>query len=937
MTQMSPQSNIHDVSAMMPPPPRSASGDTGRGRATETTKALNRKPPSTRTRLMRVLLPFIFFVALVLFGLFAQYENTQLDTQVRHSQTSEADLLQEIVENWVDTNTDDIANLGANPEIRFFGAQSLTSVSGTVLGDAQQAMLARFTALMELNPCSYLGVRYITYTGTEWSAVTDPECDGLAVTRGIRLSAFSGDAEVRNALNSRIGSVIIGRPEVSPLEPDVPGETNADAGTSARQHLFARFTTPVAVQSDVTNIAGVVQVEVSLDNLLESLRSEVAERTEFEVNRQVTLTDSNLRLLMNTGDETFNAVRNLLQSFPTQLRAVAPQADGLLTEDGAETTHYAVERGDFFVTTLPLYTPDNTNDPYLQLAIVDNADLVSGIGLARTVTAFAVLMAAAALISFVVYRMIGRAFKPLELVGETARQVLSGERAAAGPLVQPPTTTDGQPLNDMAALIAGFGTLQSQVTLLQNELDQGLNRYIRNLDIAARIGRETATLYDTDVLLNRAIDLISREYGFYHAQVFLIDDIGKNAVLVYSYGEAGKELLRRRHKLPVGGDSIIGRVTATGKPTIVNDTQASGTTHKFNPLLPNTRAEMALPLQVGEQIIGALDMQSQTPGVFREDDLYAFQLLADQIAVALQNARLLVDSRERLGQIDQLNRQLTRMAWEDSAARDNVQEVYQYDLMRVEKQQQPISPTGSPSVSQDEHAPYAVAEQDESLEEVVSEKALRMPITVRGQIIGAIDVQADEDRAFTTGDEAIMRAVADRVSIALENRRLFEETQLNLAETSTLYQLSRYLNEASNLDEIIQALIISVVPDGSGGFIAVFDEYMPMVGPNWSEIIAEWGVDEVGIPQEGNLRGIEFQLRDYPTLREMDSSSVLTLSNIADADPTLRDLLGSVDAQSLILIPFSVRGLYQGIICIYFNRERQFLEREKRLYASTLR
>src|SRR5690606_7527680 len=130
------------------------------------------------------------------------------------------------------------------------------------------------------------------------------------------------------------------------------------------------------------------------------------------------------------------------------------------------------------------------------------------------------------------------------------------------------------------------------------------------------------------------INLICNTFGLYHAQVFLIDDARMNAVLVYSRGDIGQKLLERQHKLPVGSKSIIGRVTSSGQPVIVNDTLAETVreVHSFNPILADTRSEMALPLQIGKIIIGALHLQSTEANTFRNEDLQTYQLLADQIA-----------------------------------------------------------------------------------------------------------------------------------------------------------------------------------------------------------------------------------------------------------------------------------------------------------------
>src|SRR5690606_8603553 len=130
--------------------------------------------------------------------------------------------------------------------------------------------------------------------------------------------------------------------------------------------------------------------------------------------------------------------------------------------------------------------------------------------------------------------------------------------------------------SEVGQLIDAFEQMSQRVQALTAELETQVGRYSRNLEIAARLGRETATLYDMDALLNRAITLIVEEFGYYHAQVFLVDDAGQNAVLFYSYGEIGQKLLEQAHKIPVGSNSVIGTVTANAQPVVVNDTEEEG-------------------------------------------------------------------------------------------------------------------------------------------------------------------------------------------------------------------------------------------------------------------------------------------------------------------------------------------------------------------------
>jgi signal transduction histidine kinase/CheY-like chemotaxis protein len=158
------------------------------------------------------------------------------------------------------------------------------------------------------------------------------------------------------------------------------------------------------------------------------------------------------------------------------------------------------------------------------------------------------------------------------------------------------------------------------------------------LSATAEIGRLVTSTLDMTTLFSRTVNLVRDRFGFYHAGIFVTEETGFKAILQAATGEAGAEMMRQKHSLQVGSKSIVGEVTESGQPVVVNDTAASAV-HKFNPLLPETRAETAIPLRVGTRIIGALDIQSTSPNAFSEDDIAVLQTLTDQIAIAIDNAR----------------------------------------------------------------------------------------------------------------------------------------------------------------------------------------------------------------------------------------------------------------------------------------------------------
>jgi signal transduction histidine kinase/CheY-like chemotaxis protein len=179
---------------------------------------------------------------------------------------------------------------------------------------------------------------------------------------------------------------------------------------------------------------------------------------------------------------------------------------------------------------------------------------------------------------------------------------------------------------------------QAAVAIQNIRLLDESRRRASQLQMAAEIARDTSSTLALDILLGRAVNLIGSRFGYYHASIFLIDDSGEYAVVRESTGIAGEEMKRNGHKLRVGSKSVIGRVTSTGEALILNDVEKDSSHHP-NPLLPNTRAELGIPMKIGERIIGALDVQSVEIDAFSNDDVAVLQVLADQVAVAVDNAR----------------------------------------------------------------------------------------------------------------------------------------------------------------------------------------------------------------------------------------------------------------------------------------------------------
>ena len=193
------------------------------------------------------------------------------------------------------------------------------------------------------------------------------------------------------------------------------------------------------------------------------------------------------------------------------------------------------------------------------------------------------------------------------------------------------------PILDENGNILGFLAVHHDITNLK-QAEEALKRRNAYLAATADIGQLVTSTLDLPTLFMRAVNLVGERFGFYSAGIFIIEETGFNAVLQASTGVMGKEFQDHPLSLAVGSKSAIGEATATGRPVLINDTTKSEI-FLYNPQLPDTRSEAVIPLRIGSRVIGVLDLQSAEPNSFSEDDLAVFQTLADQVAIAIDNAR----------------------------------------------------------------------------------------------------------------------------------------------------------------------------------------------------------------------------------------------------------------------------------------------------------
>ena len=285
----------------------------------------------------------------------------------------------------------------------------------------------------------------------------------------------------------------------------------------------------------------------------------------------------------------------------------------------------------------------------------------------------------------------------------------------------------------------------------QADLERRVAKATQTLRLAARVGQNISLLSDPETVLTQSAELIREHFDLYYTQIYLIDSTGRSLVLRAGTGETGKKLLDRGHRLPVDLSSINGTAVVERRAVIVEDTETS-TLHRPNPLLPDTRSEMAIPLITGDRVVGVLDLQSSRPQDLTAEKLNAFDVLAGQLSVAIINAELLTEVEQARREVEQQARRLERANWQEFLdaihERERIAYVYQGDAV------QPL---------------------DEPLPEAEDAPALTVPLEVSGEPIGKLQFEGQE--AWTAAEREIAQAVARQAAQQIENLRLLAQAE----------------------------------------------------------------------------------------------------------------------------------------------------------------
>ncbi len=444
-------------------------------------------------------------------------------------------------------------------------------------------------------------------------------------------------------------------------------------------------------------------------------------------------------------------------------------------------------------TYVPLGTPDWA--VVIELPVAEAYREV----IQSAVVSAGVVVVMATLAGLVGVYMARRLSVPLRTLTETASRVAGGEMGLQATPAGPAEVVDlARAFNSMTVQLRELiGGLEERVAARTLELE----RRSTYLEASAEVASAASSILKVEQLIQQMVELIRQRFSLYYVGLFLVDEIGEWAVLQAGTGEAGRVMLARPHRVKVG-EGMIGWCVANAQPRIALDVGEDAVRLETDEL-PETRSEAALPLRARGRVVGALTVQSDQPAAFDQEIITVFQSMADQIAIALENARLFAESHAALEAAGRAYGELSREAWisllqarpdmgyrSDEHGVITLEETWRPEMVRALQEKKVIRGDGA---GEEEKIPLAV------------------PIRVRGEVIGVLDTHKPaEEGGWTDEEVALLEELTDQLGEALEGARLYRDTQRRAAREQLISHVVNRMRSAVDMETLMQTTIREV-------------------------------------------------------------------------------------------------------------------------------
>ncbi len=490
---------------------------------------------------------------------------------------------------------------------------------------------------------------------------------------------------------------------------------------------------------------------------------------------------------------------------------------------------------------------------------------------------------------------------------------------------------------------------------------QTTRAYSNQLLLASEVSRAASTILDRDQLIQEVVELIRSRFSLYYVGLFLVDEKSNTAVLQAGTGEAGRLQLELNHSQEIGGDSMIGTAVASGE-TRVEQNVRQATAFKPNPLLPDTQAELALPLKTGGKVIGALTVQSTQQGAFASETITVLQSLADQLAIAIENANLFAQTESTLDETNRLYTASRRIgqatnAYEiyktlvDFARNTEIAQVVKIIIADPKAPDFIIIPVAWSAIEVDidpqlrmPRETYSFGDRllntdvlvvadaqaqsgiDEHSQQLFLQNDLHaaamIPIYIEQEWLGTLALAHQTTNAFANASLQPLRTLADQAATILANQRLLRQTEL-------LYRIGRALNQAITRDDALD-IAVREIQAYTGAYQCRFVLYEQ--GASSGRLLANSSSKRVDKTYPLPIQG------DYAFTQLSQEQKPLLLSPKEDALPkeTIQQHVEQFGAYASLLIPAASQQELLGYLAIDSASGERPFTRSNIIFAQTV-
>ena len=322
--------------------------------------------------------------------------------------------------------------------------------------------------------------------------------------------------------------------------------------------------------------------------------------------------------------------------------------------------------------------------------------------------------------------------------------------------------------DELGIVTVQFNRMVSRLETLQSTLEQQVAERTKQLAATNEVGRVAATSLDPEQLFPKIMPLFQEQFGYYFAAIYLVDPSGKWAELKEATGEAGKVLKQNHHRLDTSGKSMVATAIREHTTRIAQATSEEKQ-RVDNPLLPYTRSEVALPLIVGERVLGALNVQSTKESDFGPQVVETMKNMVGQVAIAMENARLFQEAQQMIREMRTVQQQYLLEGWSGFS-------------------------------EENKNLEYRLGDEAEE-----DSKKLEIPISLRDQTLGQIMLEGKEE--WTPEQHSLVNAIATQAAIALENARLVSESRQIALRERMVAEINSKIWSSATIDSVLQTVV----------------------------------------------------------------------------------------------------------------------------------